>query len=421
MQMFKLMKIKNKLRLLLPINWSRINKNYIIALIANHVISYPTPISLTYAWSFGSLAGISLVIQMISGLLLSINYTANIDLAFISIEYIMRDVKNGWLIRYIHANGASMFFMVVYGHICRGLYYGSYMKPREALWCSGVVLYLLMMATAFTGYVLPWGQMSFWGATVITSMVTVVPYVGQSIAEWVWGGYTIKGPTLRRIYSLHFFLPFIIAGVTLIHLILLHRVGSNSPIGSDTNVYDIPFYPYFALKDAFAFSCYLFVFGYFVFYSPNTLNHPDNYIPANPMKTPAHVVPEWYFLPFFAILRAIPHKAGGIFTMLGSILVLFTIPFTNSSMIRNTTYRPIFKLFFWVFVSDFILLIWVGQKPIKDRETYIHASRNFAVYYFFFFIVVIPVIGRIEKALVYYKNPEKTDRKPKKVSLSVSN
>jgi ubiquinol-cytochrome c reductase cytochrome b subunit len=233
------------LKRLSPVNWKRLNKNYLLAFISNHIIYYPTPIALTYAWSFGALAGICLVIQMISGIFLAMHYTPNIDLAFSSVEYIMRDVNNGWFIRYVHANGASMFFIVVYFHIFRGLYYGSYMAPREQLWCSGVLLFVLMMGTAFTGYVLPWGQMSFWGATVITSLVTVIPLAGQPIVEWLWGGYTVNNPTLNRFFSIHFTLPFVIAGLTLIHLALLHKEGSNSPIGSDTGVDDIPFYPYF--------------------------------------------------------------------------------------------------------------------------------------------------------------------------------
>lgn len=386
---------------LFPINWKRLNKNYLLALLSNHLIYYPTPISLTYAWSFGALAGICLVIQMLSGIFLAMHYTPHIDLAFSSVEYIMRDVPNGWFLRYVHANGASMFFIVVYFHIFRGLYYGSYMTPRELLWCSGVILFILMMGTAFTGYVLPWGQMSFWGATVITSMVTVIPIVGQPIVEWLWGGYTVNNPTLHRFFSVHFCLPFIIAGLTLIHLALLHKVGSNSPIGSDTGVDDIPFYPYFFSKDLFAFFCFMFVFAVFVFYFPNVLNHPDNCIPADPYKTPAHVVPEWYFLPFYAILRSIPHKAGGIAAMGGSILVLFFIPFIYSSEVRNTTYRPLFKIFYWILVSDFVFLIWLGQKPVED--TYIKAGQIATLYYFLFFAIGIPFIGKIESKLVTYK------------------
>jgi quinol-cytochrome oxidoreductase complex cytochrome b subunit len=397
----------SKFKSLLPLNLHRWNKNYLFALIDSHIIHYPTPITLTYAWSFGSLAGICLVIQMISGIFLAMHYTPHIDLAFSSVEHIMRDVKNGWLIRYIHANGASMFFIVVYSHICRGLYYGSYMEPRQLLWCSGVILFVLMMATAFTGYVLPWGQMSFWGATVITSMVTAIPVAGQPIVQWLWGGYTVGNPTLNRFFSLHFLLPFLIAGVTLIHLILLHKVGSNSPIGSDTGIDDVPFYPYFFSKDVFALWVFLTVFGVFVFYFPNTLNHPDNYIPADPLQTPAHVVPEWYFLPFYAILRSIPHKAGGILAMGGAILVLFVIPFINTSYVRNTTYRPLFKICFWLFIADFIILTWVGQKPVKD--TFIIVGQVATLYYFLFFIILIPVVGIVESKLVHYKS-DKTDK-----------
>jgi ubiquinol-cytochrome c reductase cytochrome b subunit len=392
---FLLLRI-SRFKSLMPINLSRWNKNYLFALVDSHIIHYPTPISLTYAWSFGSLAGICLVIQMISGIFLAMHYTPHIDLAFSSVEHIMRDVKNGWLIRYIHANGASMFFIVVYCHICRGLYYGSYMEPRQLLWCSGVILFLLMMGTAFTGYVLPWGQMSFWGATVITSMVTAIPIAGQPIVQWLWGGYTVGNPTLNRFFSLHFLLPFLIAGITLIHLILLHKEGSNSPIGSDTGVDDVPFYPYFFSKDVFALFCF------FVFYYPNTLNHPDNYIPADPLQTPAHVVPEWYFLPFYAILRSIPHKAGGIIAMVGAILVLLLIPYINTSDVRNTTYRPIFKICFWLFIADFIILTWVGQKPVRD--TFILVGQIGTVYYFAFFTILIPVVGAIESKLVHYKS-----------------
>lgn len=391
----------NNIKSLMPLNLSRLNENYLFSIVSSHLISYPSPITLTYAWSFGSLAGICLIIQMLSGIFLAMHYTPHIDLAFNSVEYIMRDVNNGWLIRYIHANGASMFFIVVYAHICRGLYYGSYMEPRQLLWCSGVIIFLLMMGTAFTGYVLPWGQMSFWGATVITNMVTVIPIAGKALVQWLWGGYTVSNPTLNRFFSIHFTLPFIIAGLSLIHLALLHKDGSNNPIGSDSGVDDIPFYPYFVSKDIFAFSCFLVVFATFVFYFPNYLNHPDNCIPADPLETPAHVVPEWYFLPYYAILRSIPHKAGGIIAMLGSILVLFAIPFTNTSDIRNTTYRPIFKFFFWLFVADFAILMWVGQKPVQDAFTLVGQYATF--YYFFFFIFLIPLIGIIESKLVHYK------------------
>ena len=383
------------------LNKFRWNKTYLLGFVDSHLIHYPTPITLTYAWSFGSLAGICLVIQIISGILLSLHYTANIDLAFSSVEYIMRDVPNGWFIRYVHANGASMFFIVVYSHLFRGLYYGSYMKPRQLLWCSGVVLFLLVMGTAFTGYVLPWGQMSFWGATVITNMVTAIPFGGQTIVEWLWGGFTVNAPTLRRFYTIHFLLPFIIAGLTIIHLALLHKDGSNSPIGSDTGVDDVPFYPYYFAKDLFAFTCFILFFGMFVFFFPNALNHPDNCIPADPMETPKHLVPEWYFLPFYAILRSIPHKAAGIVAMVGSILIMLVIPYTYTGYIRNTTYRPLFKIFYWLLVADFLTLMWVGQAPITDP--FILLGQIASVYYFAFFLVLIPIIGVIENKLVSYK------------------
>ena len=383
------------------LNKFRWNKDYFLGFIDCHLVHYPTPIGLTYAWSFGSLAGICLVIQIVSGLLLTTHYTANIDLAFSSVEYIMRDVPNGWFIRYTHTNGASMFFIVLYAHLFRGLYYGSYMKPRQSLWCSGVILFLLVMGAAFTGYVLPWGQMSFWGATVITSMVTAFPFGGKMILEWLWGGFTVNAPTLRRFYTVHFLLPFVIAGLTIIHLALLHRVGSSSPIGSDTGVDDVPFYPYYFAKDLFAFTCFMLFFGIFVFFFPNYLNHPDNCIPADPMETPKHLVPEWYFLPFYAILRAIPHKEAGILAMLGSILIMLTIPFTYTGYIRNTTYRPLFKIFYWLLVTSFLSLMWLGQAPMNDP--FIWLGQVFGAYYFAFFLVIIPLVGIVENKLVNYK------------------
>jgi ubiquinol-cytochrome c reductase cytochrome b subunit len=377
---------------------SRLNKNYLLAFIDSHIIHYPTPINLNYAWSFGSLSGLCLVIQIITGLFLAMHYTPHIDLAFSSVEHIMRDVNNGWLIRYMHANGASMFFVVVYCHIFRGLYYGSYMHPRQLLWCSGVLIFILMMATAFMGYVLPWGQMSFWGATVITSLVTAVPLVGQSVVEWLWGGFIVDNATLNRFFSLHFFLPFIIAALSLLHLALLHKDGSNNPLGVDTSMDKIPFYPYFVIKDAFAFFSFLFVFLIFLFYFPNTLGHPDNYILADSLHTPAHIVPEWYFLPFYAILRSIPDKLGGVLAMGGALIVLFIIPFTNTSNIRSTTFRPIFKIFYWLLVADFIILGWVGQKPVK--ETFVIIGQIATLFYFLFFIFLVPFVGLLESKLL---------------------
>jgi len=376
----------------------RWNKNYLISIVDKHIIHYPTPINLNYAWSFGSLAGISLVIQILSGIFLAMHYTPHVDYAFNSVEHIMRDVNYGWFIRYVHANGASMFFIVVYCHIFRGLYYGSYIYPRQLLWCSGVIIFILMMATAFMGYVLPWGQMSFWGATVITSLLTAIPLVGQSIVEWLWGGFTVDNATLNRFYSLHFLMPFLIAGLSVIHLALLHKVGSNNPLGIDSAVDKIPFYPYFVLKDVYALSIYFLLFGVLVFYFPNLLGHPDNYIPADPLHTPAHIVPEWYFLPFYAILRSIPHKLGGVVAMFGSLLILLLIPFINTSEVRSTTFRPIYKLAYWVLVADFLILGWVGQKPVTD--VYIFTGQVATVYYFAFFLILIPLIGVIEKRLV---------------------
>jgi len=316
----------------------RLAKNSLISILINHLIYYPSPINLSYAWSFGSLAGVCLVIQMVTGIFLAMHYTPHIDYAFSSVEHIMRDVNNGWLIRYMHANGASMFFIVVYCHIFRGLYFGSYMHPRQLLWCSGVIIFILMMATAFMGYVLPWGQMSFWGATVITNLVTAVPLVGYVVVDWLWGGFTVNNATLNRFFSLHFFLPFLIAALVIIHLALLHKDGSNNPLGIASKNDNIPFYPYYFVKDLFSFFLFLLYFSIFLFYYPNLLGHPDNYIQADPMQTPAHIVPEWYFLPYYAILRSIPNKLGGVVAMAGSLIVFFFIPFLNTSKLRSTTF-----------------------------------------------------------------------------------
>lgn len=392
--------IKQKFYIVNSARFKNSDTNYVGSLINSHIINYPTPINLTYAWSFGSLAGICLVIQIITGVYLATHYSPNMKLAYNSVQFIMRDVPYGWFWRYAHANGASMFFIVVYAHLFRGLYYGSYMEPRQYIWCSGVVLLLLMMGTAFTGYVLPWGQMSFWGATVITSMVTILPK-GQLIAEWIWGGYVIKDPTLRRFFVVHYLLPFIIVAVSLIHLILLHKEGSNNPLGTDYYGDYVSFFPYFLSKDSFAFSVFLFIYGYFIFYNPEYLNHPDNYIRANPIKTPLHVVPEWYFLVFYAILRGIPHKTGGILAMFGSIVILLVIPFTNTSIIRSTNYRPFFQFFFWLFVADCAILLWVGAMDIKYKR-YLIISQIATVYYYLFFILFLPISGKLEQFLLNY-------------------
>mgnify|MGYP000636529109 CR=1 FL=1 len=375
----------------------RHNKNYIVAFIDSHIIHYPTPINLNYVWSFGSLSGLCLIIQIITGLFLAMLYTPYIDLAFSCVEHIMRDVNNGWLIRYIHANGASMFFIVVYCHIFRGLYYGSYMQPRQLLWCSGVIIFILMMGTAFMGYVLPWGQMSFWGATVITSLVTAVPVIGQYIVEWLWGGFIVDNATLNRFFSLHFFLPFIIAGLSLLHLALLHKDGSNNPLGISSASDKIPFYPYFVIKDTFAFFSFLLIFILFVFYFPNVLGHPDNYIPADSLHTPAHIVPEWYFLPFYAILRSIPDKLLGVVAMLSAILILAALPWLDTSKIRSAVFRPLYKQFYWILVADVLILGYVGAMPAEGL--YLLIARVATGYYFLHFLVVLPVLGFKEKTL----------------------
>ena len=325
-------------------------KHEILSIFNNHLIDYPTPINQNYFFGFGSLAGLMLVIQIITGIFLAMHYTPHVEYAFSSVEHIMRDVNYGWLIRYLHANGASFFFIVVYVHIFRGLYYGSYFEPRGHLWCSGVLIFILMMATAFLGYVLPWGQMSFWGATVITNLFSAIPLLGQHLVYLLWGGFSVDNPTLNRFFSLHFFLPFAIAGISLLHLILLHQTGSNNPLGiklKNKNTY-IGFYPYFYVKDLFGVLILLLVFFIFVFFYPNLLGHPDNYIKANALVTPAHIVPEWYFLPFYAILRSIPHKLLGVIAMFSSLLILLLLPYINTSKIRSTTFRPIFKQFYWL-------------------------------------------------------------------------
>lgn len=375
----------------------RFNKGPFIALFDSHIISYPTPVNLNYLWSFGSTAGICLVIQILTGVFLAMHYTPEISLAFNSVEHIMRDVNNGWFIRYLHANGASFFFIVVYCHIFRGLYYGSYIQPRGVLWISGVVIFLLMMATAFMGYVLPWGQMSFWGATVITNLFSAIPFVGGSIVEWLWGGFSVDNATLNRFFSLHYLLPFLIAGVTLVHLSLLHKSGSNNPLGINTNITSISFYPYFYVKDLLAFFYLIIFLFFFVFFFPGVLGHPDNYIPANSLVTPAHIVPEWYFLPFYAILRSIPDKLGGVVAMVSAILVLMLLPFINLTITRSSSFRPIFKLIYWFLVGDFILLGWIGQKPVEDP--YVLIGLLATIFYFIFLIVLLPLIGYIENYL----------------------
>jgi ubiquinol-cytochrome c reductase cytochrome b subunit len=379
---------------------SRWNKNALLSFIDSHIISYPTPVNLNYFWSFGSSAGLCLVIQILTGVFLAMHYTPQIDLAFNSVEHIMRDVNNGWLIRYIHANGASIFFIVVYSHIFRGLYFGSYIYPRDKLWISGVFIFLLMMATAFMGYVLPWGQMSFWGATVITNLFSAIPVIGKTVVEWLWGGFSVNNATLNRFLSLHYLMPFLIAGLTLIHLSFLHTEGSNNPLGINFNIETISFYPYFYVKDLFSFLVLILFLSFFLFFSPNALGHSDNYIVANSLVTPSHIVPEWYFLPFYAVLRSIPNKLGGVVAMVCAILVLILLPYINISKIRSPKFRPLFSFIYWFLVFDFLLLGWVGQKPVEDP--YILIGLLATLLYFGIILIGFPLIGFIENRTVKY-------------------
>ncbi|MEI6187229.1 MAG: cytochrome b/b6 [Alphaproteobacteria bacterium] len=364
-----------------------------------HLGEYRTPRNLSYLWNLGSIAGIALVLQILTGIFLAMHYSPDAATAFDSVENIMRNVNYGWLIRYMHAVGASIFFFVVYIHISRGMYYGSFKSPREMVWFMGLLIFLTMMATAFMGYVLPWGQMSFWGATVITSLFSAVPVFGESIVQWLWGGFAVGGPTLNRFFALHYLLPFVIVAIVMLHLVALHVHGSNNPTGvevkskSDT----IPFHPYYTIKDFIGFGVYGILLAYFVFYQPNYLGHPDNYIPANQMVTPEHIVPEWYFLPFYAILRSIPDKLAGVITMFSSILVLFFLPWLDSCKVRSAAYRPKFKIFFWIFILDVILLGYIGGNP--PEGIYIILGQMGTFYYFLHFFVILPLLGKYEKTL----------------------
>ncbi len=367
-------------------------------LVYDSFIAYPTPKNLNYWWTFGGILSFMLVAQIVTGIVLVMHYTPHVDMAFNSVEHIMRDVNYGWLIRYLHSNGASMFFIAVYIHMFRGLYYGSYKAPREVLWILGVVIYLLMMATGFMGYVLPWGQMSFWGATVITNLFSAIPLVGPTIVEFLWGGYSVDNPTLNRFFSLHYLLPFMIAGVVVLHVWALHVVGQNNPAGvemKDPKKDAVPFTPYATMKDAFGIVCFLMLYSWFVFYHPNYLGHADNYIPADALVTPAHIVPEWYYLPFYAILRAVPDKLFGVIAMFAAIAVLAFLPWLDTSKVRSARYRPLYKQFFWAFVITCLMLGWLGAKPAEG--IYVILSRLFTFWYFAHFLIVLPLLGLFEK------------------------
>jgi ubiquinol-cytochrome c reductase cytochrome b subunit len=368
-----------------------------VAMMQHELYEYPTPRNLSYWWNFGSLSGIMLVVMIVTGIFLAMQYTPHAELAFDSVERIMRDVDYGWMLRYAHMNGASMFFALLYIHMFRGLYYGSYKQPRELLWILGVIILILAIMTAFMGYVLPWGQMSYWAATVITNLFSAIPLIGQSIVTFLWGGFTVGNPTLNRFYALHYLLPFVILAVVLLHLIALHRFGSNNPLGiemkgpQDT----LPFHPYFTIKDLFGLTVFLLIYSFFVFYAPNFLGSSDNYIPANPMQTPNHIVPEWYLLPYYAILRSVPNKLLGVIMAFGSIFLLFLVPWLDSSPVRSARFRPVYKWVFWLLVIDVVALGWVGANPPEGLVVMVGQIATF--YYFVHFLILFPVIGRLER------------------------
>lgn len=374
-----------------------------------NTIMLPTPKNLSWMWIWGIVLVACLVIQIATGVTLAMHYTPHVDLAFSSVERIMRDVNGGWLLRYMHANGASLFFIAVYAHIFRGLYYGSHKAPRELVWIIGILLYLAMMATAFMGYVLPWGQMSFWGATVITNLFSAIPLVGEPIVTWLWGGFAVDNPTLQRFFSLHYLLPFVIAGLVILHIWAFHSTGNSNPAGIEVRRGSIeeaakdtvPFWPYYVIKDFFALAVILVVFVVLVFFMPNYLGHPDNYIPANPLVTPTHIVPEWYFLPFYAMLRAITFdiwfidsKLGGVLAMFGSLVVLALAPWLDTSRVRSGRYRPMFRLAFWLLIIDFFILMWCGGQPAEGWVPLI--SLLGTIYWFGFFLIILPLLGLIE-------------------------
>ena len=395
----------------------------IMGLIHSSFVVYPTPRNLNYFWTFGGILSLMLGLQIITGIVLVMHYTPHVDYAFASVEHIMRDVNWGWLIRYAHANGASMFFIAVYIHMLRGLYYGSYKAPREVLWILGVIIFLLMMATAFMGYVLPWGQMSFWGATVITNLFSAIPLVGDAITIWLWGGYSVDNPTLNRFFSLHYLLPFVIAALVAVHIWAFHTTGNNNPTGVDVRRGSkeeaakdtVPFWPYYVVKDLVALALILVIFFAVVGFMPNYLGHPDNYIEANALATPAHIVPEWYFLPFYAILRAftadvwvviavewltfgiVDAKFFGVLAMFGAIAVMAIVPWLDTSSVRSGRYRPKFKAWFWLLVIDFVVLMWVGAMPAE--EPYASISLIASAYWFAYFLVILPLLGVLEKPL----------------------
>lgn len=376
----------------------RLRTNYpILSTINNSLIDLQSPSSLSYLWNFGSLLGLCLVIQIITGIFLAMHYCPDTSIAFQSIAHILRDVNNGFLLKYAHANGASFFFICVYIHIGRSLYYGGYYN--KPLWFSGVFILLVMMATAFMGYVLPWGQMSFWGATVITNFVSAIPYIGIDIVQWLWGGYSVNNATLNRFFSFHYLLPFILSALIITHLVFLHNKGSSSPVGIETMTDNIPFHPYFSFKDIFGFLLMLLIFSLIIIFYPNYLGDPENFIKANPLVTPTHIMPEWYFLFAYAILRAIPNKLGGVLALVFSILILLILPFNQKSNLKSLSFKPFSKVLFWIFISNFWLLTWIGAQPVE--EPFIVLGQISTIIYYSYFIFLTVLSGWFENHILF--------------------
>nr|WHU54014.1 cytochrome b [Ctenotus sp. 1 IPrates-2023] len=368
----------------------------ILKIVNNSFIDLPSPSNISAWWNFGSLLGLCLIIQVLTGLFLAMHYTADISSAFSSVAHICRDVQYGWLIRNLHANGASMFFICLYLHIGRGLYYGSYMFKET--WNIGVILLLLVMATAFVGYVLPWGQMSFWGATVITNLLSAIPYIGTSLVEWIWGGFSVDNATLTRFFTFHFLLPFAIMGASMLHLLFLHETGSNNPTGLASNTDKIPFHPYFSYKDLLGATLFLMVLLLLALFSPNLLGDPENFTPANPLVTPPHIKPEWYFLFAYAILRSIPNKLGGVLALLFSILILMLVPALHTSKQRGNAFRPLSQILFWTLISNIIILTWIGGQPVEDP--FIIIGQIASTTYFIIFLILMPAVAKMENSLM---------------------